>query len=543
MTQALDATRRLASRRPAALLGAACAIQLAIGAAIALSSTHNGFVWYSGGDATEYWTDGWVLAHHAVPQAVVGPGMPLLYSWLSWLTGPSLVSALPVITMLQLVVLVPLAALLVWAIADLLFGRTFAWWTLALWLVAPVLLLAGFDATYAPQFRDLFLAPHWYGLTDMADLPSLVAVLATAWAMLRMAERRTVEDAVLGGTFMGALILIKPANGFFVPAALILLAATREIRTIAVWCAAVVPELAALTVWKAKGLGHVPLLAARYAREAMGRVTVVAVTNRYVHLDWSHFTGELRDLGGVFWSVRVLEFLAVAGLLGALRRSAWKGAFLGVWFIAFVIVKGSTDLASVPSVSYYRYVEPGLPAFALLTASIAYFVPRRARAFAPATTPAALPGGLRTAGIAAVLLGLVPLAVLAATPAASTPRDVLDLARINDAPIASRLTATTQVTNGTVRLSWRPYRTRAASVYYVVYRSSRPATCSVPPSGGAECDLDMTSIGYTSATSFVDHASAGRHWYRVGLMANYTKTLDGSDLMLIGPATAATNGR
>src|SRR5581483_8039002 len=105
------------------------------------------------------------------------------------------------------------------------------------------------------------------------------------------------------------------------------------------------------------------------------------------------------------WSVRVLEFLAVAGLLGALRRSAWKGAFLGVWFIAFVIVKGSTDLASVPSVSYYRYV-------------------------APATTPAALPGGLRTAGIAAVLLGLVPLAVLAATPAASTPRDVLDLARI-----------------------------------------------------------------------------------------------------------------
>jgi hypothetical protein len=31
-------------------------VQLAITAWFALETPHNGFVWYSGGDATEYWT-------------------------------------------------------------------------------------------------------------------------------------------------------------------------------------------------------------------------------------------------------------------------------------------------------------------------------------------------------------------------------------------------------------------------------------------------------------------------------------------------------
>ena len=542
MSTLTDAARRIASTRPALLLAGACAVQVAIGAAVALASTHNGFVWYSGGDDTEYWTDGWVLAHHALTQTHIGPGIPLLYAWLSWFVGPNLVSALPVITLLQLVIFVPLAALLVWAIADLLFGRAFAWWALAFWIVAPLLLMAGFQASYATEFRDDFLAPHWYGLTEMADMPSLVAILATTWAMLRMAQRRTVEDAVLAGALMGALVLIKPANGFFAPAALVLLLVTRNIRTVGVWCLSLVPGLAALTVWKAKGLGSVPLLALAYARESLGAGTPVAVdTNRYVHLDWPHFTSEMHDLAGSFWSLRVLEFILLAGLLAALRRAPWKGAFLGLWCVAFVIVKGSNTLASVSALSYYRFVEPGLPAVALLAASIVLLIPRRGRAFAAPASAGALPGGLWTAGAAVAVLGLLPLVFFVATPPAKSPRDVWDVFRANNAPISGKLDATVETGGGAVRINWQPYRTSAAAVYYVVLRAASPETCTVPGEGGSECDLAMKTVGYTRSTTFVDHPPAGPHWYRIGMMANYTNTLDGSDLMLIGKLSAAAS--
>ena len=51
-----------------------CAVQLAQAAWFAFETPHNGAIWYSGGDATEYWTEQWSLAHHFIPQPVVGFG-------------------------------------------------------------------------------------------------------------------------------------------------------------------------------------------------------------------------------------------------------------------------------------------------------------------------------------------------------------------------------------------------------------------------------------------------------------------------------------
>ena len=241
------------------LLAAACAVQLAIVAAIALTSTHNHFVWYSGGDSTEYWTTSWSLGHGLIPQALVGYGVPVAYAWLPPLSGTTLLSGLPVIVVLQGIGLVVLATLLVFGIGDLLFGRRYAWVALALWILGPLLMLWGFSANYAPQFRDLFLAPHWYGLTNMADMPSLVAILATTWAGLRAYESKRIEDGVLAGLFLGLAIGIKPSNGFFVPALAVLLLASRSWRVIVATGVACVPALVTLALWKDKGRGFLPI--------------------------------------------------------------------------------------------------------------------------------------------------------------------------------------------------------------------------------------------------------------------------------------------
>jgi len=539
----MNAIRRivvyLEGARPLPLLAGGCAVQIALGIAVALVSTHNHFVWYSGGDATEYWTSSWSLSHGGIPQAYISYAVPVLWSWVPLVTGATMLSGLQVITVAQLLVFVPLCAVLVWAIGDLLFGRLFAWWSLALWIVAPFLLLWGFRSDYAGEFRDLFLGPHWFGLTNMADLPSLVAVLGATWASLRLLEGRMPVDGLLAGALTGIAIGVKPANGFYVPAVVVLVAATRSRRAVLAFGGGIAVPLVTLTLWKAKGRGSIPILADRRTREALGDHPALAAANRYVQFDWSHFQHSLSDLHEVFWSVRVLEFLAIAGLLGALRRSPLKGAFLGLWFAGFCIVKGSSSLASIPALNYWRYVEPGLPAFVFLAASVVYLVPRAGRPYRAPHVPRGLPGGLRTVGVALALLVAVPLAVVAVTPAASSALYARDNALGNEAPISNGLRLTrADGSNGAVRLAWRPSGTAGTRVYYVVYRASSPSTCSLPDAGGKECVLNMGSIALTRDPAYVDHPGGGRHWYRVGLLANYRDRIDGSDLMLVGPVRA-----
>jgi hypothetical protein len=543
-SRARDAARAagawLRAAPPLPLLAGLCALQLAIAFWIAYSSTHNHFVWYSGGDSTEYWTASWSLAHGEIGQTYISYGVPVLYAWVPLVTGTTLLAGLPVIVMLQLIVFVPLALVLLWAVADLLFGRLYAWVATLLWIAGPLLMLAGFRADYRRSFKDLFLAPHWVGMTNMADLPSLVAVLAAAWAALRLYERRTLEDAALAGLLTGVLIGIKPGNGFFLPALAVLLAFVGRIRPLLAFGAGFAPALVTLALWKQRGLGHLPVTSLGAVHEAAGVHPVVAGPGRYVSFDWSHLHSELHDLSEVFWSVRLLEFLAIAGAVAVVRRSSVKGAFLVLWFVAFCVVKGSNSASQVTSLSYYRFVEPGLPAFVLLACSIGFLLPRRGREFTRGSRPAPLPGGLRSVAAGSVPLALVPLVLmLVASPAASA-----HYARTrqfaSDVPLSNALAVTAAPTAQGVRLTWPRLSGHGAKTSYAVFRSSAGDGCGSPPRGGKICLFDMTLVATTADTAYVDSAAHGRHWYRIGLAANYSSTPSASDLMLLGPATSAT---
>jgi hypothetical protein len=536
---------RARNARPLPLLAGLVAIQLAVALVVALTSTHNHFVWYSGGDATEYWTASWWLSHGQLGQTLIGYGAPVLWAWLPPLAGTTMLAGLPAIVAIQVVLFVPLALVLFWAVADRLFGRPFAWWAAVVWIAAPLLMLAGFSSSYAPQFRDMFLAPHWYGLTGMADFLSLVAVLAATWSALRLLERRTVEDGVLAGLLAGATIGLKPSNGFFLVALLVLLAGVRSVRPLLAFAGGFAPALVTLAVWKERGRGTLPLLSGGAPRrEAAGGGPIATLDpSPYLHFDWAHLQHELSDLGGVFWSVRLLEFVAVAGAIAVLRRDRLKGAFVIVWFAGFCIAKGSSPVTSIVSVSYFRLVAPGLPAFVLLAASLVFLLPRRGAPFAEPERAAVLPRRRATVAVAALVLGVIPLVVVAAASPAAQARYVWFPAIANDAPLSDDLAVTAANAPGGVRLSWRPASTHGAGAYYGIYRSSTGDGCTFPTEGARECDLTMEPVTLTRGTSYVDHPGPGRHWYRVGLLANYRDATDGSDLMLIGPATAVAASR
>lgn len=530
-SRARDAAARGASylsrARPVPLLAALCGIQLAITAWFAFETPHNGFVWYSGGDATEYWTGEWAVAHLHLTQTVIGWGLPVFYAWVPLVTGTTLLSGLPVIVLLQALVLVPLSVILFWLVADRLFGRLYAWGATALWIVGPVLLLWGMRHDYRLQFEQNFLAPHVYGLTNMADFPSLVLVLACAWATLRALDSDRMEEWLFAGLLTGVAIGVKPANAFFVVAVVVLLALCLRVRGAVLFGIALLPALVTLIVWKQRGLGNLPLFAIGQAREASGPV-VAADSGKYVPLDLHHLGMELRDLMEVFWSVRLLEWMAVAGAIAALRRGRARGAFLAVWFVMFCVVKGSSDQASMSTTSYFRLTEPGLPAFALLVAAIVYLVPARRR-HVSALPPR--PVSRWVIAATAVIGGIVPLAlVLAVRPQQGEGVTLRDNQRSTEAPISAGWTARRSGN----RLTWSPIGGHGTRVHYLVLRVD-PATggCTPPESGARECYLEGTPVTTTRATSVVVPKTSAT--YRVAAAANYLDEANGGDLMLLGP--------
>jgi hypothetical protein len=520
----------LSRARPVPLLAGLCVVQLAVTAWFAFATPHNGFIWYSGGDSTEYWTSEWAVGHLRLTQSVVGWGLPVLYSWVPHLTGTTLLSGLPVIVTFQALVLVPLTVVLIWLVADRLFGRLYAWGATTLWIAAPLLLVWGMRKhSYRVQFEQTYLAPHVYGLTNMADFPSVVLALACAWATLRAVDSDKIDDWLFAGLLVGVAVGVKPANAFLLVAIVVLIALTTRLRGAVVFGAALAPALVVLLIWKQRGLGNVPLFVAGQVHEAAGPV-LAADPSRYVPWDPHHLRMEFRDLMEDFWSVRLLEWIALAGIVAAIRRAPARGAFVAVWFVMYCIVKGSSNQADITNTTYFRLTDPGLPAYVLLAAAVVFLVPYRR---APVKRAAPRPIPRWTVGLTAIVGAVVPLALvlaLRAQPPGSVTARIDE--RATEAPISNALEPT--VSAGS--LTWRPVDGHGAHVYYAVYRvDAESGGCTPPASGARQCLFEGTLVGTTRETSLRVQRNAS---YRVAAAANYTNEQNGGDLMLLGPPAA-----
>jgi len=533
------------------VVGAAIVLQWILTLGIALDVRHRGWIYYQGGDQLWYYTGGWLLAHGVLPHPLVGYLWTTVMTPLAWIAGPNLVSAYPAIVLLDVIVLLPVELLAFYGLARLVGGRGFAYWALAVWLVVPLIGIKYTDAGYHQRFTELIL-PQAFGLTAMADFPSLVAAVVSAYFCARVlfAAQPEAVDAAASGAAAGIAIAVKPSTALYLAGPLLAFAVARAFRPAGAFLLALMPALVALAVWKWRGYGYLPLIhshAAGSIRLAAGTTGVVALhVPHYFGFDWNRFEQNLDQLREHFWSARLIEWLIIAGLIALARRS-WRACALAAgWFLSFAFIKGGYDNAGVEDSSLLRIMIPTIPAFVLMLAALPYLLPGATRRPVPVRPERRLLSRrIRWAAVGATiaLSAVLPLAAFAgASPLSGTPpRAVI----IQQPIIPNGIDLGTSATSGrrSVVLTWRRQTSSGGPLFYHVYRT--PASADAYSCDGTQhaerCFFTSSvDLGATRAETFVDRPPHGSWDYRVGVSANWVNDLTQGDVYVLGRPVRVT---
>ena len=439
----------------------------------------------------------------------------------------------------------PVALLCMYGIGNRIGGRVFGYWTVLLAIVVPLIGIKYTDLGYHQRYTELTL-PQSFGLTAMADFPSMVAVIVSIYFTIRLLDRTDVVDGIAAGLAAGVAFGIKPSNSIFLLGPFLALAYKRRFLGGAYLAAGMAPALLTLALWKYRGPGYLPLFhgqgAQRLALGAGDRVVAFNPLQRYVQFNWTQLENNLLGIKEHFWSMRVVEWLVLAGLVGLARRSIASVLLVGGWFAAFVVTKGTYGYASINDASVFRIMMPAFPAFVLLVASLVYLWPGRHRvstADAPSPRETLRPRTrVALLGAALAVFALTPLVVIAAAQPLRGPHPRAyqfdNLPRTVDP--ALRLTATRL--GDRVRLSWNPTEPSAAKVFYRIWRSGAPtggAACTPVPGGSDDCTLTMDDIGAHPGTTWVDSPGRGAWTYRLALAANWLNSPEYGDVYSVGP--------
>ncbi len=534
-------------------LGAIVAFQALATIALFFSVNHNGWLTYQGGDQIWLVTSGWLLGKGLIGSAFTSYGWPLLLAPLTWLTGSSSIELLPLTTVLQVAVLGPVATLAVYDIGARLAGRLAGLWCAAVFVAAPFVAIPFFVQRYHDSWVDQVL-PQALGLTQQADFPSVVAVLLAAAFTVRALEAGAHREAVLAGTFAGVALAFKPANALFLVAPVLAFALARRWQHAVLFGVALVPALVALTIWKAKGLGTVPLFAQDSTTVAAGLGDpVLAETwfERTFDIDFEAWRNNMSNLREFTFSARIVQFLPLAGAVAVARRSVPAAALLLSWLLAYVVVKGSASVATIESGSYWRLVMPALPAFALLVAAVPLLVPTFIRRMGDRLAPVpARPVGMRPTVAAVVVLSLLPIAVLlVASPSRAQSVDDPPIRVVSRSLVVD--TIHVPVDGDVVRLEVRRTpegnelrwtdSTRRARTFYRVYRATHSGgfpdmVCELR--GVDRCELRSETLGTTRERHWLDRDPPADAVYRVGVAANWLDETDRGDVFVISPPAA-----
>lgn len=537
--------QRVVSRRGVPL-AALIAIQWLGVAILALRVEHNGWLYFQGGDQTWHYTSAWLLSDGILPSAVVGYVWPALLSPVAAFAGPNVLVALPAIVVFQVVVLLPITVACVYGIGGLIGGRAVAIVAATAWVAVPYAAIPLFDPRYHERYVDQFL-PQALGLTAMSDFPGMVALLVAAYFGLRTLLTPGNFDALVAGLAAGIAVGIKPSNLVFVPPVALALAVARRWRPAAVFLLALVPALVTLTVWKKLGLGYIPALAGGEVRFAAGAMPVAALpvpAEDSLDLDWSQLAHNEDLLREFFWSVRLLEWTIVAGVVAAARRSPGVAVFLGGWLLSFLLSKGTSELASVETGSFFRLMLGAFPAFLLLAASVPLLFPRIgsrlvAQSFAPAARPRAA-----TFGIVAVLLAVT----LGPLPAIGAARSLDDTRALKDHRVGLYLPVSDEFAlradprpNGTL-LRWEA-TAGGPSVFYRVLRAQpfNVLSCDFRGSAPDYCVNWMDVEATVRGTSYFADDPPSEGWvYRIAMAASWADDENEGDMLMLSfPVSAA----
>lgn len=503
--------------------------------------THNGWIFYQGGDQIWYSTTAWLLGTGFLPYALIGYGWSLILLPVTWVTGSTFVAALPPVVVVQVLLLAPLATLSVFWLAARLAGRLAGLWCAALWVAAPYAAIPLFADRYHDRFVDQFL-PQALGLTAMADFPSLVVLLVAAVLLLRSLDRRSGEDALLAGAVAGFALGMKPSNSLFLVGAALAYVVARRWREAAWFGAALLPAALTLALWKQRGIGELPLFALDETHVAAGHTLPLAETwfDRFVPLDWDVFRENMAQLREYFWSARLAQWAPLAGAIAIGRRSLPGAALLAGWLFAFVLVKGSSPVATIDSGSFFRLLLPAFPAFLLLAGAIPLLVPTFPRRLGHRLDPvAARPLDRRVVALTAAALALVPLVTVAVVRPLDGPQHAVEVDGILVPVDGGAVHVAARRAGAAQELTWTT-REFGADVFYRVYRTAGDEPdVACDSSGAARCQLTMVLLGTTRTPTFVDNSPPAEVAYRVGIAANWRDDPSLGDVFLLSPPVAA----
>jgi hypothetical protein len=491
---------------------------------------HAGWIYYQGGDQLWYYTLGWLLGHGQLTQTQVGYGWSALLAPIARIAGPNLVSALPVIVLLNVLVLMPVAMVSLYGIGARIGGRLFGYWTVALWIVVPFVGVWYTDAGYHQKYTELLL-PQAFGLTALADFPTTVATLVSIYFCVRAlwSEQPLLLDGVAAGVAAGAAIAIKPATALFLAGPALAFAYRRRFVLAGAMLAGLAPAIVTLAVWKERGLGNLPVLS-QSARHLVGHGLAAAAPlgglsfSKYYHqLNWSHLAQNIDQLREHFWSGRLIVWLVIAGLIGLARRSPTGLFLVGGWFLAFGLVKGSYAYSNVADGSFFRFLMPCYPAFILLIASVPLLLPHlpgKLRSFRPAFETPRSRTRWSLVGVALLVSAIAPLTAIAASDTHGR-LDPTTTAAFFPVPANVDLRLSASVNHRRVTLVWHREEPLGGPVFFRVWRgSSDGLTC--PPAPGAKlCKIVLHEVGVSRANRFVDRPDKGAYVYRVALAANW----------------------
>jgi len=374
----------------------------------------------------------------------------------------------------------------------------------------------------------------------------MVFVIVAVYFGLRVIERPDWIEAVACGLAAGIAVTIKPASAPFIGGLILGFLYRRRLTGALYVVVGIAPALITLAIWKDRGLGYLPLFhaqaATRLALSAGHELVAFNPLHHYIRFDWHQLNLNLLAFKEHFWSLRVVEWLVIAGFIGLLRRSLTAGLVIGGWFAAFVVTKATYNQASVTDASFFRVMMPSYPAFILLLASLVYLFPGRHRARFDAPRPAEPRPNRRRRlallGAAAAVFALYPLAIVAAASPARGPNPKAYQAFGLLRSIDPSLKLTAAVTGPRVALHWRDWNPGPAGAFYRIWRSKAQnggATCTPVPHAADNCQLVMDDLGAHKNGSFVDKPGAGRWTYRLGFAANWENSPLYGDIFSLGP--------
>jgi hypothetical protein len=423
----------------------------------------------------------------------------------------------------------PLALAAVVGIGQRIGGRLFGYWAAALWIVVPLVGIKYADAGYHQRYSELVL-PQALGLTAASFFPALVVLAVAAYFTLRAAQDGLPGDAVLAGLLAGVALGIRPSTAPYLAGAGLALLAARRWGALARFVAGVVPSIVVLTVWEERGAGTAPV-------------------HPHLHATWTHFTGQLDSLREHFWSVRVLEWLVLAGLIGLARRSRPAALLFGGWFFLTVAVTWTNPgSGTIEDAGLLRQMIPAIPAALFLLAGVLLLFPRLPQRLHPTEHPAGRLRRLQARVAAAVLAAFVvlPLALAAALPPLSRSETVSYFVRTGSIlsprfAVDRALRAAVEQRSGEVQLTWPRLDPLGGTMGYRVLRAPAGSETSCDDvSGGAVCVLTGSAVATTNATSAVDHPPAGTWSYRVAAVGSWNRDPAAGDIAVVGPPLRVT---